>query len=102
VHFTLGTARAIELSAGAGPDVRSFAVPGQLNVFCVAEELPGGTPSIVSLRDDACPDGMSLVHSAGHFLGFGDEHPAAGVMSECGSGTDRAWVPSAVAEVVNP
>ena len=103
VHFTLGL---VEDVAVAGADVeglRPFAVPEQLNVFCVGGPEPDEPvdPSLVFLPDDDCPDGLTVPHGAGHYLGFSGPHPASGLMAACG-GDERRRISRALAEVFNP
>ena len=114
VHFTLGQVQDIVVPVALGPVVRGedvshfrpFAVSGQLNVFCVWSCEPATCdetdPSLLFLPDDDCPDGMTVPHGAGHFLGFGESHPPAGLMSACNEGADRRRIPKELADIVNP
>ena len=59
--------------------------------------------TITLLEDSACPDGLTIAHEAGHFMGLarGKGHPPDTIMSICG-GKDRQRVRKADADIVNP
>jgi peptidoglycan hydrolase-like protein with peptidoglycan-binding domain len=61
------------------------------------------TKTITLVEDNACPDGLTIAHEAGHFMGLarGKGHPPDTIMSICG-GKDRQRVRKADADVVNP
>ena len=54
------------------------------------------------LRDDDCPDGMDVMHGAGHYLGHSLADATWGLMAACGQDTDRRRVPKELADIVNP
>lgn len=109
-------------------DFALLATGGDYNVFLVWEyepialdPFPGFTPpdiegvtavppkggmikkTITLLEDSACPDGLTIAHEAGHFMGLarGKGHPPDTIMSICG-GKDRQRVRKADADIVNP
>jgi len=109
-------------------DFAILATSGDYNVFLVWEfepivfdPFPGFTPpdiegttavppkggmikkTITLVEDNACPDGLTIAHEAGHFMGLarGKGHPADTIMSICG-GKDRQRVRKADADIVNP
>jgi peptidoglycan hydrolase-like protein with peptidoglycan-binding domain len=109
-------------------DFALLATGGDYNVFLVWEyepialdPLPGFQPpdiegvtvvppkggmikkTITLVEDHACPDGLTIAHEAGHFMGLarGKGHPADTIMSICG-GKDRQRVRKADADIVNP
>jgi len=111
VHFTLGRVEDVALSRPVGPSfgpeftaqLEPFAVPGELNVFCVWEApppAPGADPSIVLLPDADCSDKMTLPHAAAHYLAGGRPLPAEGLATACGSGTDRRRITIALADAM--
>lgn len=118
VHFTLGQVSDIAVPVAIGPIVRGthaphfrpFAVPGQLNVVCVWSCESGGAGAshdssdafLLFLPDDDCPDGMTVPHGAGHYLGFDRPHPRSGLMSACDDGAERRRISRELAEIVNP
>jgi len=119
VHFTQGTVDSQQAPGDLGPEIvadtsgdpewtaiTAFATGGDLNVFLVWEyEGSDGSANAahaagnVLLEDNACDDGLTVAHEAGHFLGPG--HPTKHIMSGCG-GSDRERVTKAQADLANP
>ncbi|MGH9969841.1 MAG: eCIS core domain-containing protein [Pyrinomonadaceae bacterium] len=126
VLFTAGTTDSPTVGTDLGPDVQgsvstdpewaaviAFRTGANYNVFLVWEfnllGTPPGTDTAEAgtaagdtlLEDNACADGLTIAHEAGHFMGISLPHPANTIMSGCG-GADRQRVTHAQADIVNP
>jgi hypothetical protein len=120
VRFSLGQVTDIVVPEPIGPAVGAadleklvgFAVTGAFNVFCVRSTEAGDEPvhvsdrpdepSLMVLPDDDCPDGMDVMHGAGHYLGHSFVDATWGLMAACGQDADRRRVPKELADIVNP
>lgn len=102
VVFSLGRVQEIALPEGL-VNLEAFSVPGQFNIFCVAEaNTASADPSIAFLDDADCPDKMDVAHASARFLGFRGANPKDGLMAECAAGAERRRVPKILADIVNP
>jgi peptidoglycan hydrolase-like protein with peptidoglycan-binding domain len=127
VRFTTGTVNSPVVPGNLGPVVlwnaspaldewhlvTAFATGGNYNVFLVWEFEEDATPFVddadagtlgsnTLLEDHECPDGLTIAHEAGHFLGLAPAaHPPSGIMSACGGATPER-VSKADTDVVNP
>jgi peptidoglycan hydrolase-like protein with peptidoglycan-binding domain len=120
VRFSLGRVADVVLPESIGPildaadvdKLGALAEPGAFNVFCVGQlenavesvrhPLRRGDPWLMMLPDRDCPDGMDVMHGAGHYLGYGLVDAGSGLMAGCGRDTDRRRISRELADVVNP